>query len=61
LAALNHRLGVPSLGSYLASHRVRFREVTPKMALDALASGSPGNNPVVPSADQIAELYLQAW
>jgi len=61
LEALNRRLCVPRLGSYLASNEMRFREVTPKMALDALASGSPGNNPVVPSADQIAELYLQAW
>jgi alcohol dehydrogenase len=27
------------------------------MAEQALASGSPGNNPVVPTADEIADLY----
>jgi alcohol dehydrogenase len=31
------------------------------MAQDALASGSPANNPVVPTADQIVDLYQQAW
>lgn len=34
-----------------------FARVVPKMALDALASGSPGNNPVVPTAGQIEGLY----
>jgi alcohol dehydrogenase class IV len=31
------------------------------MAQDALASGSPQNNPVVPTAAEIVELYRQAW
>ncbi|GIV85609.1 MAG: hypothetical protein KatS3mg052_2616 [Candidatus Roseilinea sp.] len=31
------------------------------MAQDALASGSPQNNPVVPTAEQIIALYEQAW
>jgi hypothetical protein len=31
------------------------------MAHDALASGSPANNPVVPTADQIIDLYRRAW
>jgi hypothetical protein len=31
------------------------------MAADALASGSPQNNPVVPIATQIEELYRAAW
>jgi len=30
------------------------------MAKDALDSGSPGNNPRVPTADEIVELYRQA-
>ncbi|MHB1007273.1 MAG: iron-containing alcohol dehydrogenase [Chloroflexota bacterium] len=38
---------------------VRFREVMPKMAADALASGSPNNNPRVPSKEEIIELYKQ--
>ena len=32
-----------------------------KMASDALASGSPANNPVVPTASEIVQLYRQAW
>jgi len=31
------------------------------MANDALASGSPANNPVVPSTDEIVELYRAAY
>ena len=27
----------------------------------ALASGSPGNNPRVPSADEITKLYEEVW
>jgi alcohol dehydrogenase class IV len=35
--------------------------VAPMMARDALASGSPANYPVVPTVEQIVELYLRAW
>ncbi len=31
------------------------------MAKQALASGSPGNNPITPSAEEITGLYEQAW
>jgi alcohol dehydrogenase class IV len=31
------------------------------MAAQALASGSPGNNPAVPTADEIVALYQEAW
>jgi alcohol dehydrogenase class IV len=31
------------------------------MAADALASGTPANNPRVPDAAEIAELYRLAW
>ena len=31
------------------------------MARQALASGSPNNNPVVPSAEQIVELYRRVY
>jgi hypothetical protein len=31
------------------------------MATDALESGSPQNNPVVPAAEQIIELFERAW
>jgi alcohol dehydrogenase class IV len=39
----------------------RFRTTVPKMASDALESGSPQNNPVVPAAEQIMELFDAAW
>jgi len=35
----------------------KFNQVVSKMATDALASGSPGNNPRIPSHDEIIELY----
>ena len=31
------------------------------MAMDALASGSPANNPVVPTAEQIVAIYDEAY
>jgi alcohol dehydrogenase class IV len=32
-----------------------------KMANDALESGSPQNNPVTPTVEQICTLYREAW
>jgi alcohol dehydrogenase class IV len=31
------------------------------MAEQALASGSPGNNPRIPDADEIVALYDRVW
>jgi len=61
LDALNRRLRIPRLRDYPGIEETRFHSLVEKMAADALASGSPQNNPVVPTADQIAELYRQAW
>ncbi len=61
LEALNARLGVPRLGGCRGVERERFDAGIEKMAADALASGSPANNPVVPSADEIVRLYREAW
>ena len=41
--------------------RARFFELMPTMAQQALASGSPGNNPRVPTVDQMVELYSSLW
>jgi alcohol dehydrogenase class IV len=38
----------------------RLRELAPKMAADAIASGSPGNNPRRASVEDIVGLYEQA-
>lgn len=38
-----------------------FYAVIPKMAIDAMASGSPANNPKVPTQDELMELYKIAY
>lgn len=61
LVQLNQDLHVPTLAECLRHELAGFRQYTPKMAEDALASGSPGNNPRIPTADEIVTLYEQAW
>ena len=61
LEKLNADLEVPRLRDCCGNERERFEQLIPKMAIDALASGSPGNNPVVPGAEDIANIYRAAW
>ena len=61
LASLNARLEVPPLSGCRGVDRGRFDAAKEKMASDALASGSPQNNPVVPTAAEIVALYEEAW
>ena len=56
----NQELQVPSPKQYGISEEKYF-EVIPVMAAQALASGSPQNNPRIPTADEIAQLYRQVW
>ncbi|WP_338891492.1 iron-containing alcohol dehydrogenase [Rhodococcus sovatensis] len=51
---------VPRPGTY-GIDRARWDELIPLMAEQALASGSPSNNPVVPTAEEIAELYRTVY
>lgn len=60
LHRINAELAVPSPQSYGIA-RSRWEELLPLMASQALASGSPANNPRVPEAAEIIELYRQAW
>ncbi|MDN3518979.1 iron-containing alcohol dehydrogenase [Aquisalimonas lutea] len=60
LRRLNRDLGVPTPKDYGIDEQ-RYFDVLPTMAEQALASGSPGNNPRVPTADEIVEVYKQAW
>lgn len=60
LQALNRELQVPSPGQYGIA-RERFFELRETMAQQALASGSPGNNPRVPTQAEIVELYETVW
>jgi alcohol dehydrogenase len=56
LRALAHELEVPTpAGRGIES--ARWEETLPLMAQQALASGSPGNNPRVPTAEEIEGLY----
>ncbi|MBW2146753.1 MAG: iron-containing alcohol dehydrogenase [Deltaproteobacteria bacterium] len=61
LQELNDKLEVPRLGECVKVELSAFDERVEKMASDALASGSPGNNPVVPDVEEIVELYHNAW
>ncbi len=60
LRALNRDLAVPSPRAYGIDERV-WETKLELMAEQALASGSPGNNPRVPSAAEIVGLYRQVW
>jgi alcohol dehydrogenase class IV len=60
LAQLNLDLSVPSPRAYGIDER-RWQELLPVMAGQALASGSPANNPRIPSASEIEDLYRQVW
>ena len=60
LRRLNRDLKVPSPHDYGIDRR-RYQELLPVMASQALASGSPANNPRVPSADEIIELYRRVY
>jgi alcohol dehydrogenase class IV len=56
----NAELRVPSPRKYGIAEK-RFFEAIPTMAAQALASGSPRNNPRVPIAAEIEELYREVW
>ncbi|MGH1543936.1 MAG: iron-containing alcohol dehydrogenase [Arenicella sp.] len=60
LRSLNEDLNVPSPEEF-GIDRQEFFDLMPEMAEQALASGSPGNNPRVPSVDELVELYRQLW
>lgn len=60
LRQLNRDLDVPTPKDYGIDEQ-RFFEVLPTMAEQALGSGSPGNNPRVPTSEEIVEVYKQAW
>ncbi len=60
LRALNRDLEVPSPKAYGISEE-RYVELLPVMASQALVSGSPANNPRVPTADEIIDLYRRVY
>ncbi len=60
LHRINADLAVPSPAAY-GIGKARWEALLPLMAEQALASGSPANNPRVPDAGEIETLYRQAW
>lgn len=60
LEALNRRLGVPGPRDYGIKRQDWFANLD-TMATQAAASGSPANNPRVPSHEQMLALYAEVW
>ena len=60
LRQLNADLSVPSPASWGIDEKTWFDSL-PVMAEQALASGSPANNPRIPEAADIIALYERVW
>jgi alcohol dehydrogenase class IV len=60
LRKLNQDLKVPTPKAYGIDEKKYFA-IMPKMAEQALASGSPNNNPRVPTVDEMVALYKEVW
>jgi alcohol dehydrogenase class IV len=60
LRRLNADLRVPSPKDY-GIKKERYDELLPVMAAQALASGSPANNPRVPTSEEIIALYRRVY
>lgn len=60
LFARNQELEVPSPKKYGIAEE-RYFSLIPTMAKQALASGSPQNNPRIPTSAEIEDIYRQIW
>jgi alcohol dehydrogenase class IV len=60
LRQLNEDLKVPTPRVW-GIDAERYEQLLPVMASQALTSGSPGNNPRVPTSDQIIDLYRRVY
>ena len=60
LKQLNLDLEVPTLEEFGVKKETFFQNID-TMATQALASGSPNNNPIVPSHDELVSLYKKLW
>lgn len=60
LHALNSDLEVPTPQAFGIDRNV-WEEMIPLMAEQALSSGSPGNNPLIPDAEQIQGIYREIY
>ncbi len=60
LETLNQELRVPTLSEFGVEAQ-HFQTLIPTMAQQALASGSPANNPRIPNQAEIEQLYHTIW
>jgi alcohol dehydrogenase class IV len=60
LKQINHTLAVPTLAEF-GVEKAQYDNLLANMAEQALASGSPANNPKIPALNDIIELYTKAW
>lgn len=60
LSALNRDLDVPTPAAW-GIDEGRWNDLVPLMCAQALASGSPANNPRVPDEAEMAALYARVW
>ncbi len=60
LIQLNIDLEVPTLKDF-GINKENFMNNVNNMATQAIASGSPNNNPIVPSHDELVLLYKKLW
>lgn len=60
ITLLCRELNIPNLRAW-GIDRDDFERQTPKMAEDALSSGSPGNNPRIPTREEIVRLYMHCY
>ena len=60
LKQLNLDLEVPTLEKFGVKKEIFFQNID-TMATQAIASGSPNNNPIVPSHDELVLLYKKLW
>ena len=60
LRQLNLDLEVPTLKEFGVKKEIFFQSID-TMATQAMASGSPNNNPIVPSHDELVSLYKNLW
>ena len=60
LRRLNEDLKVPTPRGW-GIDAARYEELLPAMANQALGSGSPANNPRIPTIDEIVELYRRVY
>ncbi|NRA40556.1 MAG: iron-containing alcohol dehydrogenase, partial [Planctomycetes bacterium] len=61
LFQLNYSLEIPRLGESIDQEKEDYDRLITTMATDAIASGSPGNNPRIPEVAEVESLYNQAW